>query len=166
MKKKLDLYCIFFVYCSIRDWDFKKFFEMKGKWRVVTLEEPMYLPKKWERCSYLYNNNTIISVPQHSLLTIARISDDKRRRNIQCAQYWKWEGHPRLLERGISSTPYTVRPIGLHSLATIRFQKMIKWLYRHTSYYNWRYCHIGPIVSTPFLWGLFVTNCYILIVVY
>ena len=46
------------------------------------------------------------SVPHDSLLTIAHISDDKRR-NIQCAQYWKWEGHPRLLERGISSTPYT-----------------------------------------------------------
>ena len=26
-------------------------------------------PAQRERCSYLYNNNTIISVPQHSLLT-------------------------------------------------------------------------------------------------
>ena len=85
----------------------------------------------------------------------------KESRNIHCVHHWwKRVGQPRLLERGISSTPYTVRPIGLHSLATIRFQKKIKWLYWQTSYYNWGYCRIGLTVSTPFLWALFVTNCY------
>jgi len=55
MKKKLDLYCIFFVYYNVgsRQWedaytemtnDYKDFWN-KGKWRVVTLKEPMYLPK-------------------------------------------------------------------------------------------------------------------------
>ena len=129
MKKKLDLYAFLFVYCSIG-------FKIFDIFAVQVSREIHWLSKS-KGVGQFHNTaqergahtcivcNNIISVPQHSLLTIAHISNDKRRRNIQCAQYWKWEGHPRLLERGISSTPYTVRPIGLHSLATIRFQKRL-----------------------------------------
>jgi len=56
-----------------------------------------------------------------------------------------------LVEEGRAAPPVRERckinpvygsPIGLHSLATIRFQKKIKWLYWQTSYYNWGYCRI------------------------
>ena len=90
-----------------------------------------------ERCSYLYNNNTIISVPQHSLLTIMFFSH--------------YSTLLKMITEKVKKHDYRKAE---HKLGYID-----KAPYRG-------YCPLGLIVSTPFRWALFVTNCYNLILDY